>query len=127
MIDVELDEEMDMPCPCQRCGKWFDLNDGVGSEKWYPNTVICEDCGREEEKEIERDEQIEDLKSSLEDAVYTVNECRRELNKLGIDVPLPELNLPKSFAVVQQPTVAVAEVQEIEKQKDEQRKYTKVE
>ena len=100
MIDVELDEEMDMPCPCQRCGKWFDLNDGVGSEKWYPNTVICEDCGREEEKEIERDEQVEDLKSSLEDAVYTVNECRRELNKLGIDVPLLELNLPKSFAVV---------------------------
>ena len=38
----EDDDEMDMPTPCQKCGNLFDLNDGVGSEKWFPNTVICE-------------------------------------------------------------------------------------
>ena len=34
--DVELEEEMEMPCPCKKCGKWFDLNDGYGSEKMVP-------------------------------------------------------------------------------------------
>ena len=97
---TELDEDMDMPCPCKKCGKWFDLNDGVGSEKWFPNTVICEQCGKEEEKEIERDEEISDLKVQLEDAVFTVNDCKKSLKQFGIDVPLPDLILPKSFAVV---------------------------
>ena len=96
--DVELDEEMEMPCPCQKCGKWFDLNDGYGSEKWFPNTVVCKTCHREEEKEIERDEEIQDLKQELDDAVYTVNNCKKRLKEFGIDVPLPDLNLPRSFA-----------------------------
>jgi hypothetical protein len=88
--NIELDEEMDMPCPCQKCGSWFDLNDGYGSEKWFPNTVICEKCYHEEEKEILVDEEIEELKMELDDAVYTVNNCRKRLKVHGIDVPLPE-------------------------------------
>lgn len=76
---------MEMPCPCQHCGGWFDLNDGYGSEKWYPNTVICEDCGKEEEKEIERDDEIEDLKNALSDAEWTVSDCRRRLKELGVN------------------------------------------
>ena len=35
------DHNMEMPTPCQKCGGWFDLLDGGGSEKWFPNTVIC--------------------------------------------------------------------------------------
>ena len=81
---IELDEEMEMPCPCSKCGKLFDLNDGVRSEKWYPNTVICEPCGNEEEKEIERDNEIEELKNCLSDAIWTVNDCKRQLLELGV-------------------------------------------
>ena len=81
---IELDEEMEMPCPCQKCGDWFDLNDGHGSKKWFPHTVICKKCYREEEKEIERDEEIEDLKNQISDAEYTLKECRERLQKLGV-------------------------------------------
>lgn len=81
------DHNMEMPTRCQKCGGWFDLNDGVGSEKWFPNTIICDECGREEEKEIERDEQIEDLKNSLSDAEFTVKECKEQLAKLGVLQP----------------------------------------
>ena len=53
---MENTEEMEMPCPCNICGEWFDLNDGFGSKKWYPNTVICEPCYQDEKIEIEDDE-----------------------------------------------------------------------
>lgn len=76
-------KEMDAPCPCQNCGEWFDLHDGYGSEKWFPNTVICEQCHLIEEKEIEKDEEIEEQVNALEDAVWTVNESLVELEKLG--------------------------------------------
>lgn len=80
----EDDDEMDMPTPCMKCGKIFDLNDGVGSEKWFPNTVICEKCGNEEEAEIERDEEIKEMKDGLSDAKYNVNFYTKELKRLGI-------------------------------------------
>jgi hypothetical protein len=48
---------MEMPCPCQHCGEWFDLHDGRGSKLWYPGTVICLECSREEREEIEADEE----------------------------------------------------------------------
>jgi hypothetical protein len=80
------DHNMEMPCQCEKCKGWFDLNDGYGSEKWFPNTVICEDCYREEEKEIERDEEIEELKNNLSDAEWTVNDCKRRLKELGVDI-----------------------------------------
>lgn len=37
------DHNFEMPTPCQKCGKIFELNDGIGSEKWYPLTIICND------------------------------------------------------------------------------------
>lgn len=74
---------MDMPCPCQNCGTWFDLHDGHGSEKWFPNTVICEECYLIEEKEIENDNEIEEQINALNDAVWTINESLKELERLG--------------------------------------------
>ncbi|GGG34020.1 hypothetical protein GCM10011378_08060 [Hymenobacter glacieicola] len=53
IIDIELDEEMEMPCPCQHCGEWFDLHDGRSSKSWYPGTVICKECRDEEREEME--------------------------------------------------------------------------
>jgi peptide subunit release factor 1 (eRF1) len=77
-------EEMEMPCSCRKCGEWFDLNDGRGSEKWFPNTVICEDCGEEEEKEIEKDEEIDDLKIAISDAEITIKDSIERLKELGV-------------------------------------------
>ena len=77
------DEGMEMPTPCQRCGKIFDLLDGKGSDKWYPNTVICESCGDEEEKEIERDEEIQEMKDQILNAEYDIKEAKERLKKLG--------------------------------------------
>lgn len=42
MIDIYLDEEMEAPCPCDKCGEWFDLHTGrslLGS-----NVIICREC-----------------------------------------------------------------------------------
>lgn len=80
-FDDETDD-MEMPCPCQKCGNWFDLNDGHGSKKWFPNTVICEDCSQIEDEEIERDEEIEDLLNTISDAEYTIKDAKERLKEL---------------------------------------------
>lgn len=79
-------DEMEMPCPCQRCGNWFDLNDGVGSQKWYPNTVICENCADEEDEEIERDEEVMRLQGEIEDAKWTIEHNTKRLKELGVTI-----------------------------------------
>ena len=73
---------MECPCPCEKCGEWFDLHDGIRSEKWFPDTVICEDCGRREQEEIERDEEISSLKEQIEEAEYTLKSARARLAEL---------------------------------------------
>jgi len=84
---ITLDElEMDMPTPCQRCGNIFDLNDGCTSEKWYPNTVICNNCAMEEEEEITKDEEIDELKEGIEDAKITIKNNTERLLELGIKI-----------------------------------------
>ena len=70
---------MEMPTPCQKCGEIFDLNDGLTSEKWFPNTIICEPCGKIERAEIERDEEISALKEQIEEAEYTLKSARERL------------------------------------------------
>lgn len=80
-------EEMDMPTPCQHCGEWFDLNDGCGSEKWYPGTVICVGCREKEKEEIERDEEIEEIKTLLSEAEFDVKEYRGQLREMGVILP----------------------------------------
>lgn len=80
---------MEMPCPCGICGNWFDLHDGVDSEKWRPNEVICADCGEKEAKELERDQEIEDLKLCIEDAEYTIKDCKKRLSELGVTESTP--------------------------------------
>ena len=79
-------EEMEMPTPCVHCGEWFDLNDGYGSDKWHPNTTICAKCHEEEEKEIEKDEEIEDCKDNLADAEASLLLYRKRLTELGVDL-----------------------------------------
>lgn len=80
--DQNLEQDMEMPTLCQRCNKWFDLNDGLTSEKWFHNTVICKSCGKIEDKEIEVDEEIEELEIQLSDAKWTVENCEERLAKL---------------------------------------------
>lgn len=74
--------EMEAPCQCD-CGEWFDLDNGCASER--SDKIICHDCKKAEEKEIQREEDIEDLTSSLRDARWTVKDCETKLMELGID------------------------------------------
>lgn len=74
-------DEMDMPCPCTHCGDWFDLQEGMRSEKWYPGTVFCETCAQEEETEIELDEEIEELKLELEEAEHSLEEAQQTIDR----------------------------------------------
>ena len=39
-------------------------------KKWFPNTIICVECFCKEEEEIEREEEIEELKEVLENAKW---------------------------------------------------------
>jgi hypothetical protein len=82
MNDEFLDNEMDMPTPCEHCGDVFDLNDGCGSDKWYPNIVICEKCHDEEEKEIEEDERWNGLNIEITNALYELDKEENLLTKL---------------------------------------------
>jgi hypothetical protein len=75
---------MKMPTPCQKCDCIFDLNDGRRSEKWFPNTVICSSCAEEEREEIERDNEIYDLKAQISDAEITISGAKDRLKELGI-------------------------------------------
>ncbi len=74
---------MEMPTPCQKCGDLFELLDGLTSEKWYPNIIICEPCGLTEREEIERDEEISALKEEISEAEYTLKSARKRLAELG--------------------------------------------
>lgn len=71
MIDYE---PMEMPTPCQECKKIFDLHDGYRSEKWHPDVVICEDCHRKEQEEIEQDEFWESINYELEETLSHLKE-----------------------------------------------------
>jgi hypothetical protein len=70
MKDFEYDYEIEMPTSCQKCGRIFELNTGCASNKWYPNTTICVECGIDEDREIEEDEIIEDANIELSNALF---------------------------------------------------------
>lgn len=74
--------DMEMPTSCQNCGKIFDLNNGCGSDKWYPGTVICEQCASIEAWEIQNDEEIENCRNTIADAEWTIKDSTEEMKKL---------------------------------------------
>ena len=58
---MEIDmQEMEMPTPCNECGEIFDLNDGMRHPRGT-GIVICAECGRKIESEVEREEEIDTL------------------------------------------------------------------
>jgi hypothetical protein len=75
-------EEMEMPTPCSACGEIFDLNDGRGSEKWYPDTIICRECSDREQSEIEEDERWEGINNEISDAMYELK-YEEDVSKLS--------------------------------------------
>lgn len=83
------------PCQCQRCGIWFDLNDGVGSKKWFPAIVISEECGNDEQKEIELDKQIEQLNSVISNAEYEIMEAKKRLLAMLVSITIKHANYDK--------------------------------
>jgi hypothetical protein len=85
-------DKMEMPTPCQHCGEWFDLNDGCHSVKWYPNTIICEKCGDKEEKIIELEDELEDIKINYENAKWDVDHYGKRIKE--IEEELKKLDSP---------------------------------
>lgn len=75
--------EMEMPTPCQKCGNIFDLNDGVGSGKWFPNTIICETCGIKEDKIVELESELEAVKLDLENAKWDVTHYGKRVDEIN--------------------------------------------
>lgn len=78
------DNEMEMPTSCQHCCEIFDLNDGRCSEKWYPNTIICENCWNKEQEEIGEDGRWEDINIDINNALYDI-ERKEAWTKLTVD------------------------------------------
>lgn len=80
-------EELDMPTPCVRCKNVFDLHDGYGSEKWYKQDqiIICADCYQEEQKEIERDEEIETCLEIISAAEWDLADAKTRLEAVNYD------------------------------------------
>lgn len=75
-------ENYEMPTPCQKCGETFNLHDGTGSEKWFPNTVICSKCGIIEEEEIEKDQETQEQVDCVQNAIWDLINSGKELNRL---------------------------------------------
>lgn len=71
----------DMPCPCEVCGEWFDLNDG----KEHPrneNLIICASCSNAIQIEVDREEEIEELRNTIDDAECTIRDAKARLIEL---------------------------------------------
>jgi len=86
MTQYEDDIDNMMPIDCLKCGDIFDLSEGYESKKWFPNKTICPNCSELEDKEIETDEEIEDLNNLIDDAKITIRESVGRLNELGVTI-----------------------------------------
>lgn len=74
-------EEMEMPTPCQKCGEWFELNDGAASEKWFPRTIICPECGEKEQNIIEVEQDISDMQDEIDQAQDSITEATETISE----------------------------------------------
>ena len=82
----DFDEDA-MPTLCMVCGGMFDLDDGATNPK-KDNEIICEGCAHDLEKEIEKEEEIEELLNQISDAEYTIKDAKEQLHKIGYRFPL---------------------------------------
>lgn len=90
ITDVYLDEEMEMPCPCQCCGKWFDLNDGVG----YGGVVYCEECGSRKRRIKDLDRKILDIEDQMEMGITKKREGKKSIKGIKLEIVKLENQLP---------------------------------
>lgn len=78
---------MEMPTPCNNCGELFDLHDGKVSPRYPPvgadRIIICESCADKEQEEVDREEEIAELKEQIADYEYTLNAARERLAEIG--------------------------------------------
>lgn len=88
--EFEHDEDA-MPCRCEECHEWFDLEDG-GNHPKKENLIICDTCTQKLEAAQERLEEIEELLNSISDAEFTINEARQQLITLNYN---PEVDKPE--------------------------------
>jgi hypothetical protein len=65
MIDIELDEEMEAPVPCPKCGTWVEL-DSTYASPLTENKLICERCYDEENEVNTLLEEAKDIQYGLD-------------------------------------------------------------
>lgn len=75
-------DEDDMPCMCSVCDGWFDLTDGMANPR-KDNEVICARCATEIQKDVDKEEEIDNWKTVLSEAQYEVKDAIKELIQLG--------------------------------------------
>lgn len=79
--DHDFDEDA-MPCLCTVCNGWFDLTDGAPNPR-KDNEIICEGCADDIQKEVDKEEEIDDLLTTISDAEDTISEAKKRLDELG--------------------------------------------
>lgn len=67
---------------CAKCNNPVDEYEGDKSEKWFPGSILCNDCWDAEAKEIQNDEEIDYLESEILDAEQTIRESHKKLKEL---------------------------------------------
>jgi uncharacterized Zn finger protein (UPF0148 family) len=72
-----------MPVDCPRCGDINDLDDMYRSKFSESGELICPECHREEQKEIDRLAEIEYILESMENGMIEKREGKKQLKELG--------------------------------------------
>jgi hypothetical protein len=80
--DHQFDEDA-MPCICSVCNGWFDLDDGSANPR-KDNEIICEGCADDIQKEVDIEEEIEELETEISDANDTIKHCTERLEQLKL-------------------------------------------
>lgn len=77
---IETTDGMEMPCKCDKCGGWFDLNDGTADPK--SNKVLCQSCGDLAQEIFDIEEEIESRKDEIDGYESSIRDEREIISYL---------------------------------------------
>lgn len=89
--DPDAFDEDDMPCMCEVCNGWFDLEDGKTDPK-NEGRVICCKCADERQEAVDRLDEIEECLQSISEAKYTIRENEDRLKELNYDPEIDKID-----------------------------------
>jgi DNA-directed RNA polymerase subunit RPC12/RpoP len=89
MFDDEDYDEMEMPTPCMKCGKIFELTDGTA----FKNTIYCDSCGTKLNQIEELKDRIKELKESMAYEEKCVSDSLGNIQDYKIEIKQVEAEL----------------------------------